>query len=65
MDLPEPGEGVDEEAIRHDVSALVSAMSSLARRHRLELSVEYREEQIGFLDGGERDARVVPDFFGY
>jgi hypothetical protein len=64
MDLPEPEAGVDEQAIRDDVSALVSAMSSLARRHRMEFSVEYREEQIGFLDGGEHDARVVPDFFG-
>jgi hypothetical protein len=64
MDLPEPEAGVDEQAIRDDVSALVSAMSSLARRHGMEFSVEYREEQIGFLDGGEHDPRVVPDFFG-
>jgi hypothetical protein len=64
MELPEPGEGIDEQVMRSDVDALVSAMSSLAKRHRIEFSVEYREEQIGFLDGGEHDARVVPNFFG-
>jgi hypothetical protein len=64
MELPEPGEGIDAQAMRSDVDALVSAMSSLAKRRRMEFSVEYREEQIGFLDGGEQDARVVPNFFG-
>ena len=64
MELPEPGARIDEQAMRSDVDALVNAMSSLAKRRRMEFSVENGEEQIGFLDGGAQDARVVPNLFG-
>ena len=62
--LPDPAEDVDEEAVRADVTALVAAVSTLARQAMIEFVVEYREETIGFLDGGPRDARVVASFLG-
>jgi hypothetical protein len=61
--LPDPG-NADEDAVRSDVAALVEAMSDLAQRAEIEFVVEYRDEAVGFLDGGARDARFVVDFFG-
>jgi hypothetical protein len=62
--LPEADDGVYEDALRHDVAALVETMSGLARRAGIEFVVEYRNEAVGFLDGGAGDARLVADFFG-
>jgi hypothetical protein len=62
--LPDTDEGADENAVRHDVTAIVDSMSGLARRAGIEFVVEYREEAVGFLDGGVGDARFVADFFG-
>lgn len=62
--LPEPDAGVDEQAVRDDVSRLIGTMSDLARRARIELVIEYREEEVGSLDGSDRDGRFVEDFFG-
>jgi hypothetical protein len=62
--LPEPEDGVDEYAVRQDVVALAEAMSGLARRAGIEFVVEYRNEAVGFLNGGAGDARFVADFFG-
>jgi hypothetical protein len=64
MALPEPEDTGDENAVRRNVAALVGAMSELAKRAGIEFVVEYREEAIGFLDGGAGDARVVTGFFG-
>jgi hypothetical protein len=62
--LPEPEADVDEQAVRYDVSRLVGTMSDLARRARIEFVVEYREEEVGSLDGSDRDGRFIEDFFG-
>jgi hypothetical protein len=62
--LPEPERTTTEADVRRDVAALVEAMSQLARRAGIEFAVEYREEQIGFLDDGPADVRVVDSFFG-
>ncbi|MEA2196543.1 MAG: hypothetical protein QOJ25_594 [Solirubrobacteraceae bacterium] len=35
------------------------ATSTLAAKAGVELVVEYREEQIGWLDGGPEDAAVI------
>ena len=64
MRLPDTDDGADEDAIRHDVTALIEAFSDLARRTAIEFVVEYREEAISSLDGGADDARFVADFFG-
>jgi hypothetical protein len=64
MALPEPEDTCDENEVRRDMAALVGAMSDLANRARIEFVVEYREEAVGFLDGGDGDARFVADFFG-
>lgn len=62
--LPEAEPTAAEAGVRHDVAAVVQAMSQLAKRTGIEFAVEYREEQIGLLDGGPADARVVDSFFG-
>ena len=62
--LPDTGERAEEDAIRHDVTALIKGMSDLARRAAIEFIVEYREEAIGFLDGGISDAGLIANFFG-
>jgi hypothetical protein len=62
--LPDTDEGADEDAVRHDVVALVDSMSGLAQRAGIEFVVEYGEEAVGFLDGGVGDARFVASFFG-
>ena len=62
--LPDPGDHVDEVAIRRDVAALIDGMSSLAERGALEFVVQYREEEVGFLGGGPGDTRFVAEFFG-
>jgi len=62
--LPEAEQTAAEADVRHHVAALVQGMSQLAKRAGIEFAVEYREEQIGFLDGGPADARVVDSFFG-
>jgi hypothetical protein len=62
--LPEPEPSTPEADVRRDVAALVDAMSQLAKRAGIEFAVEYREEQLGFLDGGPADVRVVDSFFG-
>ena len=64
IELPDTDEGADEDAVRSDVTALVEAFSDLARRAKIEFVVEYREEAIGFLDGGPEDPRFVAAFFG-
>lgn len=64
VELPEPEESSDEAAVRRDVAALIEAMSQLAHRANIEFAVKYREEEIGSLDGGPADARVVDEFFG-
>jgi hypothetical protein len=64
MALPDVEAGVDEGAVRQDVAGLVESMSGLARRAAIELVVEYRDEAVGFLDGGAEDALFVADFFG-
>ena len=62
--LPDTDEGADNDAVRHDVAALIDSMSGLAQRAGIEFVVEYREEAVGFLDGGVDDARFVASFFG-
>jgi hypothetical protein len=62
--LPDPEHGAGERAVRHDVTQLVDSISSLARRAGLGFVVEYREEEIGFLDGGPLDGRFLGEFFG-
>jgi hypothetical protein len=62
--LPEPQRTTTEPDVRREVAAFVEAMSQLAKRAGIEFAVEYREEQIGFLDGGPADVRVVDSFFG-
>jgi len=62
--LPDTDEGADEDAVRRDVAAVVDGMSGLARRAGIEFVVEYREEAVGFLDGGVGDAHFVTDVFG-
>jgi hypothetical protein len=64
MALPEPEDTGDENAVRRDVAALIGAMSDLAKRAGIEFVVEYREEAVGLLDGGNGDARFVTGFFG-
>ena len=64
MTLPEPEQTGDDGAVRRDVAALLASMSELARRAGIEFAVEYREEAIGFLDGGADDTRVLAEFFG-
>jgi hypothetical protein len=64
MNLPDPDGPIDEAAVRRDVAALFEAMSSLAAQVGIEFAVEYREEEVGVLDGGPADARVAGDFFG-
>jgi hypothetical protein len=39
-------------------------MSDLARRAQLAFVIEYREEEVGFLDGSARDDRFLTDFSG-
>jgi hypothetical protein len=36
----------------------------LARGAGIEFVVEYRDEAVGFLDGGTEDAEFVANFFG-
>jgi hypothetical protein len=43
---------------------VITAVSQLAAEEQLEFVVEYEQEEIGFLDGGPDDARVVTGFFG-
>ena len=62
--LPEPDGGTDEQAVRDDVAQLIGAMSDLARRAQIEFVIEYREEEIGWLDGSDRDGRFIETFFG-
>jgi hypothetical protein len=57
--LPEPGESRYEDVVRRDVERLIMATSTLAAKAGVELVVEYREEQIGWLDGGPEDAAVI------
>jgi hypothetical protein len=64
MALPEPEDTAHESTVRRDVAALIGAMSDLAKRTAIDFVVEYREEAVGFLDGGVGDARFVADFFG-
>jgi hypothetical protein len=64
LSLPEPENAADEDAVQRDVAALVESMSDLTRGAGIEFAVKYREEAIGFLDGGPSDARVLADFFG-
>jgi hypothetical protein len=64
LELPEPGGDVDEQAVRDDVSRLIATMSDLARRARIEFVIEYRAEEVGSLDGSDRDGRFIEDFFG-
>jgi hypothetical protein len=62
--LPEPAAGTDEQAVRDDVAQLIGAMSELARRSHIEFVIEYREEEVGSLDGSDRDDRFIAAFFG-
>ena len=62
--LPEPDDRDTEDAVRRDVEAVITAVSQLAAEEQLEFVVEYEQEEIGFLDGGPDDARVVTGFFG-
>jgi hypothetical protein len=62
--LPEPESDVDEQAVREDVTRLIRTMSDLARRAQLAFVIEYREEEVGFLDGSARDDRFLTDFSG-
>ena len=64
MTLPDPAAGADEQAVRNDVSRLVALMSRFAATYGVELVAEYANEEIGYLDGGEDDRRVVGHFFG-
>jgi hypothetical protein len=64
LDLPDPAHGLDEQAVRADLTALVAAVSNLAREAAIEFVIEYREEAVGFLDGGPRDTRFLADYFG-
>jgi hypothetical protein len=64
MPLPDTDHGADESAVRDDLAALINDMSGLARRAGIEFVVEYRQEAVGFLDGGAGDARFVAEFFG-
>ena len=64
MELPEPGEPADEATVRRDVAALIESMATCAAQTRIELAVEYREEEIGLLDGSPSDARIVEQFLG-
>jgi hypothetical protein len=64
VELPEPGEAPDEAAVRRDVAALIESMSALAAETSIELAVEYREEEIGLLDGGPGDGKLVEGIFG-
>ena len=62
--LPDADVGAQENAVRHDVATLIDGMSELSRRAGIEFVVEYREEAVGFVDGGVGDARFVAAFFG-
>jgi hypothetical protein len=64
LELPEPEPTANEAAVRRDVGVLIETMSQLAKRSGIEFAVEYRSEQVGFLDGGPADARVVHAVLG-
>lgn len=48
-----------EEEIREDLLLLVDALPDAARVHLGEFVIEFREEAVGFHDGGEGDARFL------
>ena len=64
MPLPEPDDPEDEPAVRRDVEALVRNVWEFGRQEAIDFVIEYREEEVGYLNERDDADHFLKGFFG-